>query len=289
MGVSFFTKVTRIGRSLPEVVGWSLCVILLGQSWCYGQESSVGSSSPRPWITGSAGSFSQPIETDRPTFSLSPDTITKGRIQFETGYTFSYEQAHPDVETHNFPETLVRIGLTDTAEFRVEWPTLTFIENGKDVHGFNDLGLGFKTQVFQQKGFRPRLSLAGRFSIPTGDKHFSSDRVDPELRTILTYALDGRAGLFGTVNIAGPTSQGKRFVQVSSSLGLSVVLREHLSGFVEYFGLYPRDVARGSANFLQTGVLYHLAYNLQLDVRIGGGLTHGTDDLLTGAGISWRF
>lgn len=188
-----------------------------------------------------------------------------------------------------FPETLVRIGLTDMVEFRVKWPTLTFIENGKDVHGFNDLGLGFKTQVFQQEGLRPRLSLAGRLSIPTGDTDFSSDQLDPELGTILTYALIERVELFGTVNIAGPSSQGKRFVQVSSSLGFSATFRNYLTGFVEYFGFYPRDVASGSAHFLQTGMIYRLTYNLQIDARIGGGLTHGSDDLLTGGGISWRF
>ena len=289
MRESCFPNITGIGRACPGVFVWSLCVILLGQNWCYGQEHNRDRSSPRPWIMGQAGAFTQPIETDRPTFSLSPATITKGRIQIETGYTFSFEQASPDVKTHNFPETLIRIGLTETIEFRMEWPTLTFIDNGQDVHGFNDLGLGFKVQAFHQQGFRPRLSFVGRLSIPTGDKDFSSDRLDPILRTILTYALNERVGLFGTVNIGSPTSQGTRFVQVSSSLGLSAAIRDRLTGFVEYFGLYPRDVASGTAHFLQTGVLYRLAYHFQLDARVGGGLTHGTDDFLTGAGISWRF
>ncbi|MGP0593531.1 transporter [Nitrospira sp. T9] len=289
MRVFCFPDITRIGRSLPGVLGWSLCMVLIGQSWCYGQENGGEPTSSRPWIMGQASFFSEAIATDRPTFSLSPATITPGRIQIETGYTFSLEKASPDVKTHNFPETLVRIGLTETVEFRVEWPTLTYIDNGRDVNGFNDLGLGFKVQVWQQKGFRPRLSFVGRLSIPTGDKDFSSDRVDPLFRTILTYGLDEQVGIFGTVNVGSPTSQGTRFVQVSSSLGLSAILRDRLTGFVEYFGLYPRDVASGSANFLQTGVLYQLTYNLQLDARVGGGLTHGSDDFLTGAGISWRF
>jgi hypothetical protein len=78
--------------------------------------------------------FSQPIVTDRPSFSVGLGMVTRGRIQFETGYTFSFEDAHPNVKTHTFPETLVRIGLTDSVEFRLEWPTLTIIENGTDVH-----------------------------------------------------------------------------------------------------------------------------------------------------------
>lgn len=255
----------------------------------YTQEPAQEANPYRTGLFDWAVPFSRPIETDRPTFSLSPATVPRGHIQFETGYTFTYEYAHPDVATHTFPETLIRIGLTETAEFRMEWPTLTFIENGKDVHGFRDLGLGFKTQIFQQQGLRPRLSFAGRLSIPTGDKDFSSDRLDPELRTILTYALDERVGLFGTVNIAGPSSQGKRFVQVSSSLGLSATIGETVSGFIEYFGLYPVDVAQGSGNFLQTGLVYHLTYDIQLDARVGGGLNNGNDEMLSGAGLSWRF
>jgi len=262
-------------------VGWEIPGIA--------QKSTLDSNTSRPWLFGERGYFSGPISTDRPSFSLGPGTIPKGRVQFETGYTFSFEDAHPNVKTHTFPETLIRLGLTDIAELRVEWPILTFIDNGTSVHGLRDLGLGFKIQVFQQQGLRPRVSFAGRLSIPTGDKDFSSDRVDPEWRTILTYALNERMGLFGNVNIGSPTSQGTRFVQVSSSLGLSGSLWHRLTGFVEYFGLYPREAAGGSGHFLQTGVLYLLSHNVQLDARVGGGLTRGTDDLFTGAGISWRF
>jgi hypothetical protein len=174
-------------------------------------------------------------------------------------------------------------------ELRVEWPTLTFIENGTEVDGFRDLALGFKIQVFQQQGFRPRLSFAGRFAIPTGDDDLSSDRFDPEFWTILTYALNERVGVFGNVVIAGPTSHEKRFVQVSSSLGLSATIRERVSGYIEYFGYYPVDVAAGSGHFSQTGVLYLFTYHIQLDARVGARLNHGTDDVFTGAGISWRF
>ena len=255
----------------------------------YTQEPAQDDHTSRPWLFGQAGSFTQPISTDRPSFSVGPGTIPKGRVQFETGYTFSFENAHSNVKTHTFPETLIRLGLTDILELRVEWPNLTFIDNGTKVDGLRDLGLGFKVQVFQQRGLRPRLSFAGRLSIPTGDEDLSSDRLDPEWRTILTYALNERVGLFGNVNIGAPTSQGKRFVQVSSSLGLSATIRESVSAFIEYFGYYPVDVAAGSAHFLQTGVVYLLTYHLQLDARVGAGLNRGTDDLLTGAGISWRF
>lgn len=274
---------------MTVIIGLVCVLSLLGWGTPgYSQESDQKAGPSRPWLFGQAGSFTQPISTDRPSFSVGPGTVPRGRIQFETGYTFSFEDAHPNVQSHTFPETLIRLGLTDIVELRVEWPNLSFIDDSND-DGFRDLGLGFKVQVFQQEGLRPRLSFAGRLSLPTGDEDFSSDRVDPELRTIVTYSLNERVGLFGNVNVGGPTSQGTRFVQVSSSLGASATLRDRLTGFVEYFGFYPREVAGGSGHFLQTGLVYLLTDHLQLDARVGGGLTRGTDDFFTGAGISWRF
>ena len=274
--------------------GWLLIVSLLlallevpyGFAGEGGQAHSAGE---RPWLFDKAAQFAGPISTDRPSFSLGPNTVPPGRFQIEAGYTFSFEQAHPNVKTHSLPETLVRIGLIDGVELRVEWPTWTILDNGTRRTSLRDLALGMKVSLFPQQGYRPQVSLAGRLSVPTGDNDVSSDRVDPEFRTILAYAFTERVGVFSNINLAVPTSQGTRFVQGSSSLGVSAVMVEGLTGFAEYFGFYPRDVAQGSGHFLQTGVLFLLTDHLQWDLRIGAGLTHGTDDVFTGTGLSWRF
>ncbi|WP_139218552.1 hypothetical protein [Nitrosomonas aestuarii] len=67
---------------------------------------------PRPQsYSGKLEPLSGSIATDRPTFSLGTATIPNGRMQFETGYTFTFDHNNPDKATHTFPETLVRIGL----------------------------------------------------------------------------------------------------------------------------------------------------------------------------------
>ena len=90
--------------------------------------------------------------TDRPSFSVGPGTVPGRCIQFETDYTFSFEDGHPNVKTHTFPETLVRIGLTDRVDIRLVWPTLTIIENGTDVHGLNNLAPGAQDHGLSAKG-----------------------------------------------------------------------------------------------------------------------------------------
>jgi hypothetical protein len=76
------------------------CCLMILASWGlpklgYAEEAvnehTTSPGSTRPWLFGQAAPFSQPIVTDRPSFSVGPGTVPRGRIQFETGYTFSFE------------------------------------------------------------------------------------------------------------------------------------------------------------------------------------------------------
>lgn len=269
---------------LAFIAGPCLAILLAGPSWCHAQDVIAEPVEPPSRPKGYRVPLLQPIFTDRPSFSVPPGIIARGHVQFETGYTFSYEQGDPDEKSHLF-DNLLRIGLMEQFEFRVEWPTWTVLE----THGIHDLGLGFKVRAVQQEGPVPQISFAARLSVPTGDEEFSSDGFDPLFRTIVGYVVNKQVGLFGNLNIGAPTSQQTRFVQVSASTGTSVVLTETIGIYIEYFGFYPRDVATGSGHFLQTGMLYLASYNLQLDARMGAGITQGTDDFFSGVGISWRF
>ncbi|SER81176.1 Putative MetA-pathway of phenol degradation [Nitrosomonas sp. Nm51] len=267
-----------------------ILIILLGWNTLgHTQTTSTKDGTLFSWLFDQNASFSESIATDRPTFSLGAGTVPKKHVQFETGYTFSVDGARPNTTTHTFPETLIRIGLTDTFEMRLEWPTQTFINSDTKQSGLEDLALGFKTQIFQQQKWMPQFSIAGRLSIPTGNRKLSSNHVDTELQTIWSYVLNERFSLFGNVNIGSAGSQNKRFAQFSSSLGLGVNLGNSLSGFMEYFGFYPVQADSRNLHSLQTGLIYQITYNLQLDARVGAGLNHNADDLFTGAGLSWRF
>ena len=81
---------------------------------------------------------------------------------------------------------------------RLEWPTQTFIKNSSKVNGIRDLAIGFETQVLQQE-WRAQLSIARRLLIPTGNKNLSSNHVDPELQTILSFIIDERFSLFRNI------------------------------------------------------------------------------------------
>ncbi len=283
----FLFCVTRINLFLALTV--SVTLILLQILPAYSQTQLREYSLTHYINTFERNPFDGQIITDRPSFSIGPGTIPRGRVQFETGYTFTFNQASPDTTTHTFPENLIRIGLTDTSEFRLEWPTQTFINRSEKVDGLKDLAIGFKTQIFQQHGLRPQLSLAGRLLIPTGGKNLTSGHVDPEFQAILNYTINDRFSLLSNLNVGSNTIQGNRITQFASSLGLIMNMHHTLSGFIEYYGIYPISNRIIDTHFIQTGLVHQFDYHLQIDVRVGTGISAHTEDLLTGAGISWRF
>ena len=73
--------------------------------------------------TGFAGekTLSKPeLVTDRPDQTESSVVVPPGYVQLETGWTFSHNKADGiRNETHEFPGTLLRIGVLDRVEFRL--------------------------------------------------------------------------------------------------------------------------------------------------------------------------
>ncbi|GIW95826.1 MAG: hypothetical protein KatS3mg110_3867 [Pirellulaceae bacterium] len=67
----------------------------------------------------------EPIATDRPDFTEASSTVPRGRVQFETGYTFTYDVEDGVIHrAHTAPELLVRYGFSDDIEFRLAWTYL---------------------------------------------------------------------------------------------------------------------------------------------------------------------
>ncbi len=91
----------------------------------------------------------EPIATDRPDFTEASSTVPQGRIQFESGYTFTYEVADGAIHrAHTAPELLVRYGYSGDIEFRLAWTYLwestKFGTVREALDGAEDLVVGVK-------------------------------------------------------------------------------------------------------------------------------------------------
>lgn len=246
----------------------------------------------------------EPLVTDRPDFTESPETVPPGRVQLEGGVTFTRDHESPS-QSYSFtaPELLLRVGLIDAWELRLGWAGYTWIEerlpeqtrSGRTVYrdewsqGASDLYIGAKWKLFEQAGMRPHLSLIPAFTVPSGTIGFSADDVDPELKLAWSYDLSDALALSGNVNAVVPSDDEGHFFQAGASMSLAVGLTDNLGFYLEYFGSYPNTRESDSSHSVNAGLTLLLTDDFQLDWRVGFGLNEEADDFFTGAGFGIRF
>ncbi len=251
-----------------------------------------------------------PINTDRPTFTPANTVVPKGRLQFESGFTFNSTKAGPTrAYVHDFPELAVRFGLTDRLEFRTFWLGQTYAPTrtvpGGPFHGINgpsDMEVGFKWQLFpgdETRKWIPTTALITSIMAPTGGTSLYSDQtVEPYINLIYGWALSKKLTLAGSTGYLGIRQQAApgsgvhadNLQRYQQSLVAFYSATEKTTLFYEwYIYTFTNATDNRPQNFMDGGVIYRLSTNSQLDLRAGFGLSGRPDDFFTGAGLSFRF
>lgn len=245
------------------------------------------------------------ISTDRPSFSNGTGIQPQGHLNFEMGYLYTVRNRDEVNQQRNtLPELLVRLGvLEDRLEFRVSTSGYAWIHTdpgpsgrAEDTEGWNDFALGMKLKLWDQDVWLPRVAVLGQCSTGSGSDSVSSEIAEPAAQILWSYDLslclnDALKGwtLGGNVNAAWPTSNGERFLQGQFSAYLSFPIAGTLSGFAEFYALTPNTKGSSAACYVDTGVLYLIDPRVQLDARIGFGLTDQSDSFYVGIGPSVLF
>ncbi|HQU47371.1 MAG TPA: transporter, partial [Pirellulales bacterium] len=134
---------------------------------------------------------------DRPDFTDAVYTVGKGVTYLETGFTYSKINTFDQhVNTRQLPESLLRHGLTDEFELRLKWPGY-LMSNIRNPHtgaqqnnfGSEDIDVGFKYEILQQRGWRPMTTLVAGMTLPTGGPGTSANFVQPHFNLLAGWGL----------------------------------------------------------------------------------------------------
>jgi hypothetical protein len=238
-------------------------------------------------VTASAGD--NPLVADRPDFTESAATVTRGRTQIEMGYTFT---EIGDFEEQTFGELLVRIGWTEIVELRVGFNSRVQLDGpGIDLAGNEDLSLGCKLRLsdpLPTGAHLPQVALLFATTMPTGSDEFGDSKPQPSAILALSWELSETMSIGSNVGYARLGESGDRFGELSGSLALGRELNERLDGFLEVYAL-SRQEGRGDDQFINAGITWALTDDSQLDFRAGTGLDSDSGDFFIGAGAAWRF
>lgn len=231
-----------------------------------------------------------PLITDRPDFTESAATITRGRIQIEGGYTFTRDH---DTDEHAAGELLARFGMTEVLEFRLGINSFVWQDRpGPNLSGFEDMTVGIKARLsdpLPPGSRRPQVAVIVATTIATGSRDLGQAGLQPQTTLAFAWELSERTSVGSNLGYAYLREDGgNRFGELSGSVALGRALGEKLGGYVEYYGML-RDGSRVDDHFVNAGFTWALSADSQLDVRAGAGLNDEAADFFIGAGAAWRW
>ena len=133
------------------------------------------------------------IATDRPDFVESSNVVGKGRFQVETSIGLDRSRAGGVRERTWATPTLLRYGINDTVELRMESDGLirqriTDSDSGTGLRqaerGYGDLSLGLKWHALDAVGNMPSVGLLFHADLASGSAPFRGDGTHPSARMV---------------------------------------------------------------------------------------------------------
>jgi hypothetical protein len=201
------------------------------------------------------------LVTDRPDFTESASSVPVGFVQTEMGVSASLSDPADEIM---LPALLLRVGVARNLELRVGAPSATVTwRAGQEAEITSaPLELGAKYTVSlgpAAAGVLPYVAL------PVQSIQYDTDGVTAGLKGVWSLEMTDRLGLGGNagVELAGLGADGGVAWEASLSLSLDISLTERLGTFVEVYSLFGADSVEP---YGQTGLVYLLMHNVQLDV-----------------------
>lgn len=240
----------------------------------------------------------EPIETDRPDISEASTVVGRGRFQIETGIQRDYQrEGGRRVRTLTTP-TLLRLGLDNRWEARLETDGYTHLRSSGAGGAFQSAGLsavapGFKYHLQDPLPGSPRPSLGVLFHlvVPGGSTVFRTNQAAGDLKLAADFDLGNEWALGTNVGIVVDRDErSSPFLAALATASLSRSLTDRLRAYSELAlgGARVRPISESV--IFDGGFTYLLNLDTQLDVALGTDLSRrAAPDLFWTVGLSRRF
>lgn len=239
----------------------------------------------------------EPISADRPDFVESSEVIGKGRIQIETSFLTERERNDEERQRSLSMPTLLRVGLSEALELRIESDGRTVQHTTQQATGertttagYADTAFGLLWHAADARGMRPSVGVLASAELPTGSKRLRGEGVRPSLRVVGEWDLPGEMGL-GLMPGIGVERSGETGRHTYGIFGavLAKEFNPRLRGLVQ---LAMPQIARsrhgGTEASLGVGAAYLISNDCQIDTLFSRGLNHRRPYASWTVGLSFR-
>ncbi|MBI1305280.1 MAG: hypothetical protein GC181_01550 [Bacteroidetes bacterium] len=252
------------------------------------------------------------IQTDRPDQTESPNVVPKGSFQIETGamygneivkrYRFGVFRNYTSI----FNTTLLRFGVTDKMEFRLNWNYSEIKQRSEDDEktkilpfdsadallkergkyylggGFTPFFIGIKYNILKKE--KISLGFLGHIYLPfTASKIYRIDHLAPEFKIPFSLKVNDIWTISTQYSMSWTGTGNALNMGYTCSVGRS--LGDKLGCFVEPYGFFNNE--EGKEHWFNYGFTCLLQDNLQLDLTSGFRYTGFSAQFISG-GISYN-
>ena len=244
--------------------------------------------------------YDDPLETDRDSFTPATRIAGVGRLILEAAYSFVDNRGIK--ETHSFPESLFRYGLTERFELRLGWnyevggssSEISGIDSGSDetfaassLERDSRLSYGFKFQASKQRNWVPESAFILQAFTPTSgaatDTQFAGTYV-------FGWKLSPQWKLDSAIRYATASAEQDRFDTWAPSTVLKYHISERANLHAEYFGIFSSNKSEDfTRHYVSPGAHYLLTPNIEVGVRVGFGLNDQSARFFSNVGFGVRF
>ena len=218
------------------------------------------------------------IATDRPDVTNSSVVVPFGSFQSENGINLGARQ----IDGTN---TRWRLGIAPCLEILVDVPSYVAGVRAFGNSGWTDVAPAVKWQISPLPG-KIDLSVTAGVFLPTGTAEIAGRGAQPYLQFPWSWELRDGWGLSGMLTEFFRPAELNTTRITETTFVIEKKLSEKMSLFTEYVGDYP--VGAGPSFALNSGGLYHLTHNQQVDFHFAIGLNHNTPSYVVGVGYSFR-
>ena len=224
------------------------------------------------------------INPDRPGIADGSAVIGAKRFQIESGFQEEFRRQDQSREHTFFIPTLLRIGISDCLEARVEGNTFTrrsdFDSTNMTNHasGLAPFSVGLKYQI---TGGELSTGIILRVFPAWGTGDFSTHHVTGDLRVAADWNFAPKLNLSLNPNVGVGVyedDQGKVFTAglLAVTLNYTAMLSENkqLNPFIDVGLQAPEESEGKTAIIVDGGVAYVIKKNIQFDASVGTG-AHG--------------
>lgn len=242
------------------------------------------------------------MSTDRPDTTESPFTVDAGHVQLEMSFIeYSrdrWNDAGATVEGIAVAPLLLRVGVLDSVDVELgvnPWGR----EREKDratgdqstAEGFGDTIVRVKWNLCGNDGEGVAFGLLPFIKLPTADDDVGNGKVEGGLILPLAFNLpwDFEVGTMAEFDVLRSAADERYVVDFVHSVTVGHAVVEPVSAYLEYAGFANLNHDEDYRGFVDTGLLWTVTKDVQLDAGVRIGVTKAAEDFAVFAGISLRY